>query len=59
MKWIYGYKQDGFMWFRIFGWGLVIKDTHNHALLFSERNGFTKYIMIGKWIIRLLKPNEP
>ena len=38
-------------WFRLFGYGLTWK--HERAgLMFSERNGYTKYCKIGKWIIK-------
>jgi len=40
-------------WFRIFGRGLTWKHE-NRGLLFSERNGYKKYIKLGKWIIRYL-----
>ena len=40
-------------WFRIFGRGLTWKHE-NRGLIFSERNGYKKYIKLGKWIIRYL-----
>jgi len=43
-------------WFRLFGRGLMWKHE-DIGLLFSERNGYTKYIKIGKWIISCL-PNR-
>ena len=42
-----------FGWFRFFGKGFKWKHE-NQGLLFSERNKITKYIKIGKWIIRYL-----
>jgi len=39
------------MWLCIFNIGFVIKDINVHGLMFSERNGYKKYIKIGKWII--------
>ena len=40
-------------WFRIFGRGFTWKHK-NRGLIFSERNGYKKYIKLGKWIIRYL-----
>ena len=47
-------QMDGLFWIRIFGIGLIIKDTTKIHVLFSERNGYTKLIKIGKWILRYL-----
>jgi len=47
---------DGGGWFRIFGKGLSWKDVTKHELLFSERYGYAKRYVIGKWSIKLLKP---
>lgn len=52
------YKDDGFWWFRIFGYGLCGKDLTRHFLLFSERNGYTKTYRFGKWSITILKPKK-
>ena len=51
------HKSIGFLWFRLFGYGIVFKDVKRHPLLFGERNGFTKYLKIRNLIIRFLKPN--
>ena len=40
-------------WFRLFGKGIKWKHE-DVGLLFSERNGYTKYIKIGKWIFSYL-----
>jgi len=48
------YKTSGFFWFRIFGYGLVIKDYKKHGLLFSER--YKRNLKIGKYLIKILKP---
>jgi hypothetical protein len=40
-------------WFRIFGIGLHWKHK-KRGLLFSERYGYSRYLQIGKWIIRYL-----
>lgn len=53
-----GLIAPGIYWFRIFGgYGLHIKDTVRHRLIFSERFGHTKRIQVGPWSIRLLKPD--
>lgn len=52
----YYHNRSG--WFRIFGVGLKWKDTTVHALLFSERNGYSKGLQIGKWRIGFLKRNK-
>ena len=44
-------------WFRIFGYGLKWKHE-SRGLLFSERNGYKKYIKIGKWYIGYLPKNK-
>lgn len=38
-------------WLRIFGYGLTWKHE-TEGLMFSERMGYTKYLKIGKWIIK-------
>ena len=40
-------------WFRLFGRGLAWKHK-SMGLSFSERYGYTKYIRIGKWIVKYL-----
>ena len=54
------YSGDGFWWFRFGskGPGIKAKQITKHLLLFSERNGYTKFIRIGKWIIAYLKPSK-
>lgn len=49
------YYTNHFLWFRIFGYGLKIKHIDYHRLTFSERNGYVKFIMIGKWCVCWLK----
>lgn len=43
--------------FRLFGRGLRWKHE-KLGLLFSERNGYRKYIKIGRWIIGYLPYNK-
>lgn len=48
----YHVSDNGF-WFRIFDYGLVF--THkSEKMLFSERNGYIKYITIGNYRIKFL-----
>jgi hypothetical protein len=42
-------------WFRIFGVGLSWRDIGAYGLLFSERNGYSRYLRIGKWIVKPVK----
>jgi hypothetical protein len=51
------YKCNGFYWFRIKGYGVAFKNIKVQSLLFSERNRYTKYILIGNWLIKILHPN--
>ena len=48
------YYKDRSGWFRIFGKGLKWKDVTRHDLLFSERNGYSKALNVGKWRIGFL-----
>lgn len=50
--WISNHFSDS-GWFRFFGAGLKWKHERL-GLLFGERNGYTKYLKIGKWIIGYL-----
>lgn len=42
-------------WFRIFGFGIKWKDFTIHPLLFSERNKYSKGILVGWWYVGILK----
>lgn len=53
----YMYRFNGMGWFRIYGYGLIWKDTTRRQLTFSERNGLKKRLRIGKWIIGYLPKN--
>lgn len=53
--------SDGFKWLRfnfLCGSGIHVKDINKHKPLFSERNGYQKFITIGKWRFKFLKPNK-
>ena len=47
------YKGNGIFWFRLWhnGPGLKFKNLKKHPMLFSERNGYTKHIVIGNYFI--------
>jgi hypothetical protein len=47
-------KTKSHFWFRLFGIGFSIRDITVWKMLFSERNGYTKYIKIGKWLVTYL-----
>lgn len=44
-------------WLRVFGKGLKWK-YKTHSLLFSERNGHQKYILLFGYYISILKNNQ-
>jgi hypothetical protein len=47
--------EPGWRWFRLFGFGLMWKDSRCHRLLFSERHG-KSCLRFGPWVIRPLRP---
>jgi hypothetical protein len=51
------HKSDGYLWFRLLGYGLHFKNINKHPLLFSERYGYKKRLQLGGWSIRVLFPN--
>jgi hypothetical protein len=50
-------RHPKYGWFRFFGIGLNW-EHEKRGLLFSERNGYSKYFKIGKWIVRYLPYNK-
>jgi len=50
--------DDGFMWFRIFGYGLAFANRERMAPPFSVRYGHTKEHRIGRYGIQLLTPDK-
>ena len=40
-------------WFRIFGKGLMIKHK-SKGLCFSQRNGYSKYLLIGSYYVECI-----
>ena len=61
---IFGYQLFYFFhhvdigWFRIFGVGLHWKNVKTRMLLFGERNGYTKYLMLGNWMVKYLPKSK-
>lgn len=51
--------SNGWIWFRIFGFGLYIKNTKKVEPLFSERNDIVKPFKIGRYAIKGLTPPMP
>jgi len=51
----YYYNKDGLFWFRLFGYGISIKDLNKQRLYFSERYGYTKHLIIGNYSVAILK----
>lgn len=41
-------------WFRVLGYGIGVRNDSGPS--FSERNGYTRYVQIGRWIVKPLKP---
>lgn len=46
MKIFQFYSGNGIIWFSIFGLGIHIKDLNKRYLIFSERNGYSKRVVI-------------
>jgi hypothetical protein len=51
-----GHLGRGLWWFRVRGYGLVIKDTRRGAMLFSDRNRLGLLWEVGPYLIRPLSP---
>lgn len=51
------HRENGLLWVRLWasGPGLLIKDVSRHPMLFSQRNGCTKGLRIGRWWIQWLR----
>jgi hypothetical protein len=48
-RWLMLYMENGAGWLRLFRCGFGWKDTTKHPLTFSERKGYRRHLMIGKW----------
>ena len=55
-RWFKCSALAGLAWFRLFGYGVIIKETRRHPLLFSERNGMRKQLQVGPFSLRGLRP---
>lgn len=55
--WSMYFKED-FMWIRIFGKGLLVKNTKTYALSFGEKNNHQNGFKIGNWYFRYLRKNS-
>jgi hypothetical protein len=51
-----GHRGTGLWWFRVRGYGLVVKDTRRRAPLFSDRHRLGRLWVLGPWLIRPLTP---
>ena len=49
------YKTIGLYWFRVFGYGMLIKNIDLHLLLFSQRTGKKGLVLCGIYL-ETLKP---
>lgn len=46
-----------YFWFRVLGWGLHFRWIQpGYQPLFSERNGYTRVLKIGRFWVKGLKP---
>jgi hypothetical protein len=48
------FRTKGLVWARLFGFGVVIKDTTRHNLTFSQLKGNAPGLKLGKWWIQYL-----
>lgn len=45
---------EGGFWFRIFGYGLSVRNRDKFQAPFSVRNGYVKELRVGKYGIKML-----
>ncbi|MCW1826494.1 hypothetical protein OLZ31_06470 [Enterobacter asburiae] len=45
---------EGGFWFRIFGYGLSVRNRDKFPSSFSVRNGYVKELRVGKYGIKIL-----
>lgn len=48
--------EPGFGWFRVLGFGLTWKDSSRHRLVYSERAGVRRRLVIGRWRLGVCTP---
>lgn len=61
MSWLQGHRGYGRIWFRVFGWGLHVRDLRRVGavkLLWSERNGFARIRQCGPFVVKILRPGR-
>jgi len=60
MKTFTYHRNSLLTWFRIFGYGLCIRNMNSSRFYFtfSERMGYTKYIQIFGRVITIIKPDN-
>lgn len=46
-------------WFRVFGYGLWVRQTNHHRPLFSERYGYVKTYQCFGLTVKLLNAQKP
>jgi hypothetical protein len=54
LKVLCGVFSKSIFWVRVFGVGISGKNTVTHPLLFSQRNGYKKYLRVGEWVFSYL-----
>lgn len=50
-------RLPGLFWFRVYEYGLSIKNTRTRPLSFSERMRVSQFLKIGRYVITPLKPD--
>ena len=55
MKLLAWHYSPGLFWFRVCGWGLVIKDPTLYPPMFSERMGYRRFYNVFGWKVHFLK----
>lgn len=52
------YGWDSGFWFRLFGYGLMVRVASKNPEMFSERYGYTKVLRVFGLYITALKPRK-
>ena len=42
-------------WFRLFKYGIAARNIQRHPLLFSERKGYKKYLLVNNWLFEFIR----
>jgi len=56
MRPFFYHYERGLFFFRLFGYGIHVKDISRFRQYFSERNGYKRRLMIGNYAVSILKP---